>query len=117
MKAIRISYDSGEYFVSAKRGANFKPDSVYHDINKAFNRAFALLEGDAKKVESERLVARVRELEAQNAELLAALIDAARALEWRYETVANRAAPLYETEIDLAYLKAKAVIGKSEGGA
>ncbi len=69
MKAIRISSDNGEYFVSAKSGANFKSDSVWHDVEKAFARAWALMEGDAMDVESQRLVARVRELEAQNAEL------------------------------------------------
>ena len=67
MKAIRISYDNGEYFVSAKSGSNFKSDSVWHDVEKAFARAWDLMEGDAKAVESARLVARLRELESQNA--------------------------------------------------
>lgn len=39
-KAIRISYDSGEYFVSAKRGSNFKSDSVWY--NKTW-RFYALM--------------------------------------------------------------------------
>ena len=36
-----------------------------------------------------------------------ALIESCRALEYRWETVANRAAPIHETEIDAAYKKAK----------
>lgn len=111
MKAIRISYDSGEYFVSAKSGTNFKSDSVYHDIHKAFNRAFALLDGDAKKVESERLVARVRELEAQNAELLAVL-DAM--LEYTADLDPMQG---FEERDSAAVKKARAAIASVKGGA
>ena len=39
-----------------------------------------------------------------------ALIEATAALEWRWETVANRASPVHESSIDSAYQKAKAAL-------
>ena len=49
-------------------------------------------------------------------DLLDALKEATAALEWRWESIANRAAPVHETAIQEAYNKARAAIAKATGG-
>ena len=49
-------------------------------------------------------------------DLLEALKEATSALEWRWERVANRAAPVHETAIQEAYNQARAAIAKATGG-
>ena len=46
-------------------------------------------------------------------DLLEALKEATSALEWRWERVANRAAPVHETAIQEAYNQARAAIAKA----
>lgn len=48
-------------------------------------------------------------------DLLEALKEATSALEWRWERVANRAAPVHETAIQEAYNQARAAIAKATG--
>jgi hypothetical protein len=48
-------------------------------------------------------------------DLLEALQEATSALEWRWERVANRAAPVHETAIQEAYNQARAAIAKATG--
>ena len=48
-------------------------------------------------------------------DLLEALQQATSALEWRWERVANRAAPVHETAIQEAYNQARAAIAKATG--
>ncbi len=74
MTTVRIKDNSGEYFVSATPAGrqSLKQDSVWYDPAKALKRAGELLHGaKVGDVESNRLTARLQELEKQNAELLA----------------------------------------------
>ena len=48
-------------------------------------------------------------------DLLEALKEATTALEWHWERIANRAAPVHETAIQEAYNQARATIAKATG--
>lgn len=67
---------------------------------------------DGKRLETSEANAR---LIAAAPDLLEALKEATSALEWRWERVANRAAPVHETAIQEAYNQARAAIAKATG--